>query len=94
MRRLFTLAARLAGEIRASGWRVAARKSVRHVVGPRVVVRSGTANPHKDLPLFILVAAKGPNHRFVLSACWSIGYPDHLEAARLRGRHPQQAVAS
>jgi len=53
---------------------------------PRVVVRSGTANPHKDLPLFIRVAAKCPNHRFVLSACWSIGYPDHLEELRALNR--------
>src|SRR6476660_7630211 len=33
MRRLFTLAARFAREIRASGWRIAVGKSVRHVVG-------------------------------------------------------------
>jgi glycosyltransferase involved in cell wall biosynthesis len=51
----------------------------RGVPDHRLVVRAGIASPTKHLDAFIRTAAMCPRHRFVLAACWSVGYPDHLE---------------
>ena len=52
----------------------------------RLVVRAGLASPTKHLDGFIRVAAMCPRHRFVLAACWSVGYPDHLEELKALNR--------
>lgn len=46
---------------------------------PRLVVRASLAAPAKGLATFVRLAARHRSHRFVLFACWSIGYPRHLE---------------
>jgi GT2 family glycosyltransferase/glycosyltransferase involved in cell wall biosynthesis len=49
---------------------------------PRLVVRASLAAPAKGLATFIRLAARFRSHRFVLFACKSIGYPDHLDELR------------
>jgi glycosyltransferase involved in cell wall biosynthesis len=47
-----------------------------------LVVRTGLASPTKDMGLFVRLAARFPQHRFVLLPCLSIGYPGHLDEIR------------
>ena len=49
---------------------------------PRLVVRASLAAPAKGLATFLHLANRHRSHRFVLFACWSIGYPHHLEELR------------
>jgi glycosyltransferase involved in cell wall biosynthesis len=45
----------------------------------RLVVRASLAAPAKGLDTFVRLAARHRSHRFVLFACWSVGFPHHLE---------------
>jgi glycosyltransferase involved in cell wall biosynthesis len=59
---------------------------------PRLVVRASLAAPAKGLTTFLRLAARHRFHRFVLFACRSIGYPDHLEELRKLNRSLGDAV--
>jgi glycosyltransferase involved in cell wall biosynthesis len=49
---------------------------------PLLVMRASLAAPAKGLTTFLEIAARHGSHRFVLFACRSIGYPQHLDELR------------
>lgn len=58
----------------------------------RLVVRTSLGAPTKDLVRFLRVAARCPDHRFVLAAAFSHGYPDHLDELRAENERLGGAV--
>src|SRR5205085_12365684 len=72
---------------------------------PRLVVRATLSAPMKGLATFVRLAARNRSHSFVLFACSSTGYPQHLQEIRelnrslgepvdLRADRPYEEVAA